>query len=40
MQREFWTELKERLKRGESPYQITTMKVLKTKDGEVIIVVE
>jgi len=40
MQREFWKELSERLRKGESPYEITTMKRLKTKDGKEIIVVE
>ena len=40
MQREFWIELFERIRRGEDPCKITTMKVLKLKNGEEVIIVE
>lgn len=40
MQREFWKELIDRIRRGEDPCKITTMKEYVTKDGKKIIVVE
>lgn len=40
VQREFWIELFERIRRGEDPCKITTMKIVELENGEKIIIVE